>query len=130
MCIVPSALGLVLRGCWCWDLDSGSDEDDVLTILTLFLTSTVMISVRKFKCFHKFQFSHHAGCGFSQSQIRTLSADEVEISTHLLGPGHSVDHDVCEAVPPPTPTSEAATVEPNAVVPVERLLGVLALNTT
>ena len=57
------------------------------------------------------------------------SGDEVELPAHLLGPGHAVDHDVGEAVPPPPPASEAAAVESDAVIPVQRLLRILALNT-
>ena len=58
---------------------------------------------------------------------RWWSADEVEVPAHLLRPGHAVDHDVGEPVPAPPPLAQAVAVEADAVVPVQGLLRILAL---
>ena len=76
-------------------------------------------SGNQIQIFHNFQFSRPARSG-----------DEVELPAHLLRPGHAVDHDVGQTVPPPPPASEAAAVESDAVIPVQRLLRILALHTS
>ena len=76
-------------------------------------------SGNQIQIFHNFQFSRPARSG-----------DEVKLPAHLLRPGHAVDHDVGQAVPPPPPASEAAAVESDAVIPVQRLLRILALHTS
>ena len=55
------------------------------------------------------------------------SADEVEVPAHLLRPGHAVDHDVGQPVPAAPPLAQAVAVEADAVVPVQGLLWILAL---
>ena len=110
------------RGCRCLDLDTGSDEPPRMTSWhSSWHPATVMISDssgNQIQIFHNFQFSRPARSG-----------DEVELPAHLLRPGHAVDHDVGQTVPPPPPASEAAAVESDAVKPVQRLLRILALNT-
>ena len=71
------------------------------------------------------------GRGSPTTQLRWCwrwwSADEVEVPAHLLRPGHAVDHDVGQPVPAPPPLAQAVAVEADAVVPVQGLLRILAL---
>ena len=55
------------------------------------------------------------------------SAQQVELPANLLAPGHAVDHDVGQRVPPFSPASQAVAVESDAMKPLQSLLGVLAL---
>ena len=79
------------------------------------------------------QLDPRLGLQFSLRILRSTeltvagSAQQVELPPDLLAPGHPVDHDVGQGVPPLPPPAEAVAVEPDAVEPLEGLLGILSL---
>ena len=139
-----------------WKILTGcSGEDDGLTLLTpswhpaTAMTTLTPSSPRvtngfEFAGFHNntilsWEIRSHdrpdpgrlEGRGSHTTQLRWCwrwwSADEVEVPAHLLRPGHAVDHDVGQPVPAPPPLAQAVAVEADAVVPVQGLLRILAL---
>ena len=73
------------------------------------------------------QFSLHI---FRSTELTVAgSAQQVELPADLLAPGHPVDHDVGQGVPPLPPAAEAVAVEPDTVEPLKGLLRILSLKT-
>ena len=64
---------------------------------------------------------------FSSPVSGARSAQEIEFPANFFTSRHSVDHDIGQGWPTFSPSSQAVAVEPDAMEPLQSLLGVLSL---